>query len=58
MVLEGCPYVGASLYSPAVAHAFGGRAGFDMSTSYVLPHDELAANTLVGGVAGYGSLGL
>ena len=57
MVLEGCPYVRASLYSAAVAHVFGGRAGFGVSTSYILPHDVLAANTLVG-VAGYGGLGL
>ena len=55
MVLEGCPYVRASLYSAAVAHVFGGRAGFGVSTSYILPHDVLAANTLV---AGYGGLGL
>ena len=57
MVLEGCPYVRASLYSAAVAHVFGGRAGFGVSTSYILPHDVLAANTLVG-IAGYGGLGL
>ena len=57
VVLEGCPYVRASLYSPAVAHVFGGRAGFGVTTSYILPHDVLAANTLVD-VAGYRGLGL
>ena len=51
VVLEGCPYVGVSLYSLQGPSGFGGRTGFDVSTSHTLPQGVLVAVTLVGGGA-------
>lgn len=35
--VKGCPYVGVSIYSLHVPSGFGGRAGYDVVTSYVFP---------------------
>ena len=44
-VWQGCSYVGVSLYRLYVPDTFGGRAGFDMDASHVLPEGMLAALT-------------
>ena len=53
-VLKWYPYVEVALYNLPVPSGFGRRAGFDMSTSHILPQAVLAAITLVGGGAGDG----
>ena len=52
MVLEGCSYVGASLYRLCVPNAFGGRAGFEMDVTYIFPQGTVAAITFIGRGAG------
>lgn len=44
--------MGASLHSLHVPSGFGGRAGPDMSMTYVFHQDVLATNILAGGGAG------
>ena len=51
MVLKGCRYVRASLYSLHVPSGFGGITGFEVNTSHVFSHGVLAAINLVGGGA-------
>lgn len=51
MVLKGCPYVAVSLCRLHTSNFFGGRAGFDVDASHVLPKGMLAAITLVGCMA-------
>ena len=53
VVLKGCPYERATLYSLCVLSGFDGRAGFDVNSS-LFPQGVLAAITLVGGRAGDG----
>ena len=50
--LEGVFHGEACLYRLHVPSAFGGRAGFDLNISHVLPQGVLAALTLVGDGAG------
>ena len=52
MVLKGCPFVGASLYSLFVPSGIVGRAGSDVSMSYIFPQGMLTVITLVGAGAG------
>ena len=54
LVLKGCPFVGASLYSLRVPSGFGGRAGSDVNMSLIFPQGVLAAIILVRGGAGGG----
>ena len=52
LVLNICPYVGASLYSLHVPSGFSGGAGFDMITNHIFPQALLPSVTLVGGWPG------
>ena len=52
IVMKGCPYVGASLYSLHVPSGLGGRAEFDVNKSQIFPWGLLAPTTLVGDGAG------
>ena len=57
VVLKGCSFVGMSLYSLHVPSGIDGRAGFDVSTTYVFSQGVLAAVILVGGGAVDGGVG-
>ena len=46
IVMKGCPYVGASLYSLHVPSGLGGRAEFDVNKSQIFPWGLLAIEDL------------
>ena len=48
--------MGAFIYRLCVLNVFGGRAGFDVNTTYVFTQFVQAATTLVEGVAGVAGL--
>lgn len=48
--------MGVFFYRLCVLNVFGGRAGFDVDTSYVFSQFVHAATTLVEGVAGVAGL--